>query len=286
MCYCFCFVLFFVFLRDLFCRKPLRCSTLDNSMSTETGGQPRQREGGQFVKHKNNFLRLRNHRRRAAELKRCWLFREEISFPHMASDLSLCIFLFLTGCQSRRLVFLSCPSPWHTPAFLYLLAAALEGSEDFFSLIFFLFSALPLQPLTYQHCAHEPEWPADGADEENMRWSKERRREGRTVSTLPVEQKPLYFLPWNKSAFRLQTESRAWVLIDIEHTLFMFPLMGYFLHVSLAPQVLMGRRVQREDGSCATPGFNLRQSACLACECACARVHAPNSEPASACGSV
>lgn len=55
------------------------------------------------------------------------------------------------------------------------------------------------------------------------------------------------------------------VLINIRHTLFMFPLMGYFLHVSLAPQVLMGRRVQREDGSCATPGFNLRQSACLAC---------------------
>lgn len=97
----------------------------------------------------------------------------------------------------------------------------------------------------------------------------ERRREGRTVSTLPVEQKPLYFLPWNKSAFRLQTESRAWVLINIEHTLFMFPLMGYFLHVSLAPQVLMGRRVQREDGSCATPGFNL-----LACECAWKSVRA------------
>lgn len=31
----------------------------------------------------------------------------------------------------------------------------------------------------------------------------------------------------------------------------MFPLMGYFLHVSLAPQVLMGRRAQREDESLA-----------------------------------
>lgn len=281
---------FFVFLRDLFCRKPLRCRTLDNSMSTETGGQPRQREGGQFVKHKNNFLKLRKHRRRAAELKRCWLFREEISFPHMASDLSLCIFLFSTGCQSRRLVFLSCPSPWHTPAFLYLLAAALEGSEDFF-LWFFFSSFAPslcsrrrintvltsLSGLPMEQTRLEVRRTWDGA---------ERRRKGRTVSTPPVEQKPLYFLPWNKSAFRLQTESRAWVLINIEHTLFMFPLMGYFLHVSLAPQVLMGRRVQREDGSCATPGFNLRQSACLACDCACARVHAPHSEPASACGSV
>lgn len=72
------------------------------------------------------------------------------------------------------------------------------------------------------------------------------------------------------------------VLINIRHTLFMFPLMGYFLHVSLAPQVLMGRRVQREDGSCATPGFNLRQSACLACvlgrvclrACACTQLGA------------
>lgn len=113
---------------------------------------------------------------------------------------------------------------------------------------------------------HEREQRGGGRDERSGEGG------GALISHPPVEQKPLYFLPWNKSAFRLQTASRAWVLINIGHTLFMFPLMGYFLHVSLAPQVLMGRRVQREDGSCATPGFNLWQSSCLAWESVRVRV--------------
>lgn len=34
--------------------------------------------------------------------------------------------------------------------------------------------------------------------------------------------------------------------------------MGYFLHVSFAPQVLMGGHAcsEGENGGCATPGFN------------------------------
>lgn len=50
-------------------------------------------ERGQFVKHKNHFLKSRNRRRRAVERTLGWLFEGEMTFPHMASDLSLCIFL-------------------------------------------------------------------------------------------------------------------------------------------------------------------------------------------------
>lgn len=74
MCYCFCFyfVLFFVFLRDLFCRK--RPSTQDSEeLHEHRDGWAAwtDMKGGQFVKHKHNFLKLRNHRRRAVERKCC-----------------------------------------------------------------------------------------------------------------------------------------------------------------------------------------------------------------------
>lgn len=74
---------------------------------------------------------------------------------------------------------------------------------------------------------------------------KERNRqrvERNSFSGLPVEKKPLYFLPWNKSAFRFQTESWAWVLINIEQVTVHVSFDGLFSIVSFAPQVLKGRQ--------------------------------------------
>lgn len=74
---------------------------------------------------------------------------------------------------------------------------------------------------------------------------KERNRqrvERNSFSGLPVEKKPLYFLPWNKSAFRFQTESWAWVLINIEQVSVHVSFDGLFSIVSFAPQVLKGRQ--------------------------------------------
>lgn len=103
------FFLFFVFLWDLF---------YSNPPSMQDSGELREHrdgwtdvEGGQFVKHKNNFLKFRNHRRRAVERQRCWLFGEEITFPHTASDLSLCIFLFSHRTSITTLGFSVWPVP-------------------------------------------------------------------------------------------------------------------------------------------------------------------------------
>lgn len=81
-------------------------------------------------------------------------------------------------------------------------------------------------------------------------WKRRNRQGGERdpFSGLPVEKKPLYFLPWNKSAFRLQTESWAWVLINIEQVSVHVSFDGLFSILSFAPQVLKGRqrRAQRE----------------------------------------
>lgn len=58
---------------------------------------------------------------------------------------------------------------------------------------------------------------------------------------------------------------------------------GLFSTCFSRPTSADGEACPREDGSCATPGFIFRRSACLACRFAweSVRVHAPNSEPAS-----
>lgn len=69
--------------------------------------------------------------------------------------------------------FPSCPSPWCTLAFLYLLAVALEGSTGVFVFVGFFSILHPPSAAadvsTLKHCAHEPGWPADGTVAEQAR---------------------------------------------------------------------------------------------------------------------
>lgn len=143
MCYCFCFyfVLFFVFLRDLFCRK--RPSTQDSEeLHEHRDGWAAwtDMKGGQFVKHKHNFLKLRNHRRRAVERKCCWLFGEEITFPHMASDLSLCILLFSHRASIITPVFTVLSVPVAHPGISLPAGCCAGGKRGCFLLFFFSFA--------------------------------------------------------------------------------------------------------------------------------------------------
>lgn len=114
--------------------------------------------GGRFVKHKNNFPKLRN--RKAVGQKQRWLFGEETPFPHTASDLSLCIFLLCTGRPSQRWFFSVLSVSVAHPG-ISLPAGRWAGGKQghfhfvfgfFFCCFFFLFCTLPLQPPMYLLC--------------------------------------------------------------------------------------------------------------------------------------
>lgn len=97
-----------------------------------------------------------------------------------------------------------------------------------------------------------------------------------SICSPPVQQKPLYFLPWNKSAFRLQTESWAWVLINIGHVSFHDSSDGLF-STFLLPHKCWQKGTFR--GSLCYTWFELLmgQLSVQVCMFACVRVHAPKS---------
>lgn len=261
MSYCFCSLLFFLlFLPDLFELHELR----------EGWAAWTDVEGGQFVKHKNIFLKFRNHGRRFSRAEtfgrgssvsshgiRPFSVYLSLLAPDVNHDAGFFRLVRRRGAHPGAHPGVSLPagvkcSPFRFSFFVPCLCSRRRISSN---TVLTRLSGLP-----------------------TLRWRSRRglrlgegereQRGGVRDEGSPLRQfdrSHFTFCHETKVPSDYKPKSRAWVLINIGRTLFMFPLTGYFLHVSLAPQVLMGRRVQREDESCATPGFNPRWSACLAC---------------------
>lgn len=168
-------------------------------------------------------------------------------------SVSLSLF-FCTRCQSPTLFTLAWPhvTPWHFFICLVLYCRKTRTLATFssvcllppcscLSIFLTLCSQVQVANLTVwwqngnakEWSCRQPDWREERSlGGEVEKWG--RVEEGRTnrqraktgpmsrawfeysVGGLPVEQKPLYFLPWNKVPSDYKTESWAWVLINIE----------------------------------------------------------------------
>lgn len=189
MCYCFFFV--FVFFYETSLQKTPFDAGLGRPTRAQAGagaGAERARadaEGGQFVKHKNNFLNLRSESGDTAD------------FPERKKVFLLCIFLFLHQTSLTTLVFFPRPArPRVAPRRLSACSVlccrktrtfphpGLRGRRRIYSNTV-LTSLSRRGSRSGEHEREQRGGVRDGRAGEG----------GGAMSSPPLEQKPLYFLP-------------------------------------------------------------------------------------------